>query len=387
MSSLEDRVSIFAVGDVFVDVDDGAAAFRHVREVFKQADIVIGNCEGVYSDKPSAPPTLRHPMTASRRRANCLGSVPFHVMTCANNHIVDGGYEGLAETLETLRSQGIQTTGAGTNIQEAFRPAVIEHKTTRIAFLAIASVFPVGYEAREHRPGLASVRVRTFYSAPDPTFWEPGVRPLISTIPVQEDLDRLKEAICSAREQADIVIVSCHWGNSSLYEIVQDYERRIARLIVDLGADAILCHHHHSLRGMEFYNGAPIFYGLGAFVHHFAHFNPSPAQLAEAREIYGDYAHGPREGYPLYPFHPDARLTGIVVLGIRQRTILEVGFIPAVVLPDGSTQPCEAGSHQATQVNDYFRRLTSTLNSGALICEQRFGGRVLLQITREGAMP
>lgn len=384
MSSPGDRISIFAVGDVFVDVEDGPSAFRHVRGLFEQADVVVGNCEGVYSDRPSTPPTVRHPMTARRERATGLGSIPFHVMTCANNHIVDGGYEGLADTLEALGSQGIETTGAGSNVQEAFRPAVIERNTTRVAFLAIASVFPVGYEARGDRPGLAAIRVRTFYSAPDPTFWEPGVPPVITTIPVQEDLDRLGEAIAAARAQADIVIVSCHWGNSSLYEVVQDYERRTARVVVELGADAVLCHHHHSLRGIEFHRDRPIFYGLGAFVHHFSHFNPSEAHLISSRRIYGDHTHGPREGFPLYPFHPDARLTGIATITAQRDGIVGLGFIPAVVLPDGSTEPCLAGSPQADLVIDYFRRLTSGLGSGVIVTEARHGDWACLDLNNAG---
>jgi poly-gamma-glutamate synthesis protein (capsule biosynthesis protein) len=377
---MDDQVSIFAVGDVFVDIEDGPSAFHHVRELFDQADIVVGNCEGVYSDRPSAPPTVRHAMTAGRSRANGLGAVPFHVMTCANNHILDGGYDGLADTLETLEAQGIATTGAGAGIHEALRPAVIERKAVRIAFLAVSSVFPVGYEARGERPGLAAIRVRTFYSAPDPTFWEPGVPPIITTMPVQEDLDRLGEAILAARTRADIVIVSCHWGNSSLYEVVQDYERRTARIVVDLGADAVLCHHHHSLRGIEFYRGQPIFYGLGAFVHHFSHFNPSEAHLISSRRVYGDHAHGPREGFPLFPFHPDARLTGIATITARRGGIVGLGFIPAVVLPDGCTKPCLADSPQAAQVIGYFRRLTAGLGSSVIITEARRGDRACLEL-------
>lgn len=384
MASPDEVISIFAVGDVFVDIENGASAFRHVGGLFAEADIVVGNCEGVYSDRPSPPPTVRHPMTAPRARAGGLGSVPFHVMTCANNHIIDGGYVGLVDTLDELGCQGIQTTGAGAGIREALRPALIERNGIRVAFLSVASVFPVGYEARGERPGLAAIRIRTFYSAPDPTFWEPGVPPATTTIPMQEDLDRLGEAIAAAGSQADLVIVSCHWGNSSLYEVVQEYERRTARLVVDMGADAVLCHHHHSLRGIEFHEGRPIFYGLGAFVHHFSHYNQSEANLISSRRIYGDHAHGPREGFPLYPFHPDARLTGIATITARKDGIVGLGFVPAVVLPDGSTAPCASGSPQAEQVIDYFRRLTSDLGSDVTVTETTHGDWASLEIRNAG---
>jgi len=362
-------VSIFAVGDVFVDLDDGASAFRHATSLLHDADIVVGNCEGVYSDDPTPAPTTRHGMTTRRARASCLGAVPFHVMTCANNHIVDGGYRGLADTLDVLREQGIATTGAGMDLAAALRPAIVERKGVRVAFFAVASVFPVGYEARDGRPGLAAIRIRTHYSVPDPTFWDPGARPLITTAADADDLVRLGEAIEAARKSAEVVVVACHWGASSQFETLLSYETEIARRIVDLGADAVLCHHHHSLRGIEYRAGCPIFYGIGAFVHHFTHFEPSPKQLAASRAQYGDYAHGPRPGFPLYPFHPDARMTGLATLDLSAGGVVEAGFIPAEILADGSTEPLRAGDARASRIFTYLRRMSDALGPTVISTE------------------
>ena len=113
----------------------------------------FGNCEGVYSDRPAKAPSHKHFSGAPRARGDFLGAVGFDVMSCANNHMIDGGYAGLADTLELLRGQGIQTTGAGADIAEATRPAILERGGMRIAFLGFCSVYPVGYEAREQRPG------------------------------------------------------------------------------------------------------------------------------------------------------------------------------------------------------------------------------------------
>ncbi len=119
------------------------------------ADIVFGNCEGVYSDRPARSPSHKHFMGAPRERGAMLGDVGFDVMTCANNHMVDGGYAGLEDTLELLREQGIAVTGAGADITEATRPAIVERDGLRVAFLGFCSVYPVGYEARADRPGIA----------------------------------------------------------------------------------------------------------------------------------------------------------------------------------------------------------------------------------------
>ncbi len=153
---------------------------------------MFGNCEGVYSDRPAKSPSHKHFMGAPRERGAMLGEVGFDVMTCANNHMVDGGYVGLEDTLELLREQGIAVTGAGKDLAEATRPAIVERHGLRIAFLGFCSVFPVGYEATSSRPGLAPLRVRTFYGDPDPNFWEPGIEPVITTVPVQEDLERYR---------------------------------------------------------------------------------------------------------------------------------------------------------------------------------------------------
>ncbi|HEY7729634.1 MAG TPA: CapA family protein, partial [Gaiellaceae bacterium] len=159
-------VSVLAVGDVFPDVPDARAAFAPLRDLFASADVVFGNCEGVYSDRPQRSPSHKHFMGAPRERGALLGEVGFDVMTCANNHIVDGGYVGLRDTLDLLREQGIATTGAGMDLAEATRPAIVERNGLTIAFLGFCSVYPVGYEARPSRPGLAPLRVRTFYADP-----------------------------------------------------------------------------------------------------------------------------------------------------------------------------------------------------------------------------
>src|SRR5579864_4281556 len=192
------RVSVFSVGDVFPDIPDGRSSFAPLEPLFASADIVFGNCEGVYSDRPSRAPSHKHFCGGPRAHGAFLGEVGFDVMTLANNHMIDGGYEGLADTIELLRSQGIATTGAGENIAQATRPALVERAGMRVAFLGFCSVYPVGYEARESRPGLAPLRVRTYYGNPDPNFWEPGIEPLIETVPFAADLARYRATIAAA---------------------------------------------------------------------------------------------------------------------------------------------------------------------------------------------
>jgi poly-gamma-glutamate capsule biosynthesis protein CapA/YwtB (metallophosphatase superfamily) len=352
-------VSILAVGDVFPDVPDARKAFEPLESVFHAADVVFGNCEGVYSDRPARSPSHKHFMGAARERGASLGEIGFHVMTCANNHVVDGGYGGLEDTLELLREQGIAVTGAGADIAEATRPAILERNGLRMAFLGFCSVYPVGYEARGDRPGIAPLRVRTFYADPDPNFWEPGIEPLVVTEPVPEDLERYRAVIASTRNDADVVVVACHWGYSSWMEELQEYELELARDAVDHGADAVVCHHHHSLRGIELHRSKPIFYGLGALVHHFASFETT-AEVRAAREArYGDRSSmAGDEVFPLFPFRAAARRTGIATLDVSADGSVAAGFIPAMILADGSTEPLRPDDPRAADVTDYVERLS-----------------------------
>jgi poly-gamma-glutamate synthesis protein (capsule biosynthesis protein) len=353
-------VEVMVAGDVYPNVADGVASFRDLREILAAADVVAGNCEGVYSDQPSPAPSHKHMMVSPAQRGAMLGEAGFDVLSLANNHMIDGGYAGLEDTRKLLAGQGIQTMGAGENLAAALRPAIVERGGVAVAFLGFCSVFPVGYEARAGRPGIAAVRVRTHYSDPDPNFWEPGIEPVISTEPFPDDLDRYQQAIAAAREQADVVLVLNHWGYSSRLEIVQDYELQLARAAVDSGADAVLCCHHHSLRGIEFRAGKPIFYGLGTLVHHLTTlYPPSAGELDRRRAAFGALAHIPDPEFPLFPFHPDARQTGLAVLDISAAGIVTAGFVPAVIRQDGSTEPLRPGDQRADDILAYLQRITA----------------------------
>jgi poly-gamma-glutamate capsule biosynthesis protein CapA/YwtB (metallophosphatase superfamily) len=350
-------VRLFGVGDVFPNVEDGRGAFRHLSPMLRKADLVVGNCEGVYSDRAYPVPSHKHPMIAPRARGETLGEVPFHLLSCANNHAMDGGFDGLSDTMELLAAQGIAVTGAGRDLGQATAATILERGGTRIAFLGFCSVFPVGYEARPARPGIAAIRVRTFYSDPDRNFWQPGMPSAIFTEPVQEDLETCARALERASAVADVVVALCHWGQSSWLEDLQDYETRVARYIADHGADIVLCCHHHSLRGVEFRGRRPIFYGLGSLVHHIRIPAMTPEEAARRRGGGANAPAGSAE-FPLFPFHPDARMTGIATFDVAADGALTTGFIPAMILPDGSTEPLSPGDPRAGVVADYLERIT-----------------------------
>ncbi len=351
-----------AVGDVFLNRPDPHRAFDCVSPVLKDVDLLFGNCEGVYTNDPRSVPTASgFRLISGSSNSEALGPAGFHVMSCANNHTVDAGHEGLAATLEALKTQGIQSAGAGGNASEARRPAILTCRGLKVAFLAFTSVYPPGYEARERSAGVAAMRVHTHYFVHPDAFGrvEPGADPQIRTFPFPEDLTVLADTIREAKACADLVIVSFHWGKSTQAGLLTDYEKLYGHAAIDAGCDVVIGHHHHLLRGIELYRGKPIFYGLG----HFAFDMPGleqalgEDQLQRLRNV-GDYAIYPREGYPRLPFHPDSRMTMIGLCCFDGRDLAQVCFVPCLINTENQPVPLTVGEARGEQVVDYVRAVT-----------------------------
>jgi poly-gamma-glutamate synthesis protein (capsule biosynthesis protein) len=191
---MDDRseVSLYAVGDVAVTRDNPESAFTQTGTVLNEPDILFGQLEATLSQKgwPKAEggPQRPHPNVAS-----VLEAAGFDVMSFATNHVMDYGAEGLLDTLNIAAAKGIRLFGAGKDIHEARRPAILERKGVKIAFLGYNSILPQGFWATDDRPGCAPVRVRTFYESIDPH--HPGTPPEVFTFAYKEDVEAMVEDI------------------------------------------------------------------------------------------------------------------------------------------------------------------------------------------------
>jgi capsule synthesis protein PGA_cap len=355
---------ISAVGDVFLERDEPGEAFEHVRDVFAASSLVFANLEGVYAAQWHRAPSAGVPLVADPKFVPHLAEAGIDVVSLANNHSVDGGFQALLETRDRVLAAGMAAAGAGADNADARKPAFLDTDAGRVAVLAYASVFPHGYEARPGWPGLAPMRAATHYEPWETNEWNPGLLPKVTTVPHEGDQRALLADIASAREQADLVIASFHWGDFTRPVVLTDHERRTARLAVDAGADVVLGHHHHLLRGVEHYRGKPIFYGLGHFVFDLPDFENrlardaylgrgDAAEVRASKRRFGEYRIGPREGFPLLPFHADARLTGIATV-TRDGDRLRAQFVPCVLGPDN--KPTPATGAEAQRVADYLQR-------------------------------
>lgn len=178
----------------------------------------------------------------------CLTAAKIDCCVLANNHVLDWDRSGLKETLASLQTAGMKTAGAGLNLAEAIKPAVIE-----IGDNARVLVFAVCTEDSGIRPDWAA------------TDREPGV----ALLPDLSDrtAEWLTERVRGIKGEHDIAVLSIHWGGNWGYGVPQE-QQRFAHKMLDLGAvDVIHGHSSHHPKGIEVYRDKLILYGCGDFLN------------------------------------------------------------------------------------------------------------------------
>jgi poly-gamma-glutamate synthesis protein (capsule biosynthesis protein) len=263
-----------------------------------------------------------------------LISAGFHVVTLAGNHIWDAGVAGIEDTIRWLRDHGIAFTGAGMNIEEARRPALIERGGTRFGFLSYNCVGPRETWASRSRPGCAYVHVITHYELDHAT---PGGPPTIYTWAEPGTLEAMIQDIAALRPYCDVLVVSLHKGIAHTRAKLAAYEHQVSRAAIDAGADIVLGHHAHILKGIEIYKGKPVFHGLCNFVAYLPSLAPRPDEDPQSwarrrRELFG---FEPDPEYPTYPFHPEAKYTMIAKFTVEGGKVTRVGFLPCLMNKQG----------------------------------------------------
>jgi hypothetical protein len=386
---LQDRkIVVHAVGDVFIDRPDPSGAFELVAEVIGDADVVFGNCEAPLIDKDGdgdQVATKGMHFAADARSALGLQEAGFNVMSCANNHICDRGPDALLRTLDILAEHGIATAGAGEDITAARRPAIVSTRDgQRVAVLAYASFFNRADVATVERPGITVVGGETVIEEL-PEFCAPGIAPFVTSTPDAADVAAMVDDIHHARQEADVVLASFHWGDATRPSVLTDHEQVVSRLAIDAGADAVLGHHHHALRGIDVHQGAPIFFGLGNFVW------DTPEGYAEGfsprmkafMKRHGKYGVRPRVGYPRLPFHPEQRMTMIARCRYRNGEIAWFGFLPCILRPDGRVEPLDVVSPEGQKVIDFVRMACDDLQLPVVMEpdeDERVGGITAVRV-------
>lgn len=229
-----------AVGDVdlarsagkLIEKEGPAAPWREWSAFLSSADISFANLECVISTIGQAAPK-RFTFRAPTQAAAGIAAAGLDVLSLANNHALDFGSEALSDTVRRLQEKGLRAVGAGPG-SAAADPVFISCNGVTVAFLA-ASDFP------------GSVASSTTW-----TVSRLGHR-------------LLPARIRAARQRADAVVVSLHWG-VELSSVPTGAQRRWARRLARSGADLILGHGPHVLQGEERIGKALVAYSLGNFV-------------------------------------------------------------------------------------------------------------------------
>ncbi|MFD2415142.1 CapA family protein [Amycolatopsis pigmentata] len=351
---------ILAVGDLILAEPGPDSFFEPSRTVLRTGDLVVGHVEVPHSTTKTQTSTDIPAPAADPAALGALARAGFGAVTLAGNHICDAGPQGLADTVHHARSAGLRTAGAGLTLAEARRPAVCDAGGARIAVLSYNCVGPRESWATSAKPGCAYVHILTHY---EPEGANPGGPPRIYTFAEPDHLSLLAEDIAAARDNADAVIVSFHKGIVHTPAVLAMYEGPLARAAIDAGADAVLGHHAHILRGIEMHRGRPIFHGLGNFVTVTRSLTPAdddnPERQAWARKRRELFGFTPDPGMPFYPFHPESRNTMIASVHLGEDGAVTAGFIPCRIDDHGRPVPrrrLDGGQEIAEYVESISRR-------------------------------
>jgi len=355
---MADPITVHAAGDVSPARDRGEFLLSPTASIMRQADIGFCQLENPFSakklartgtsgyplDKDREPSSWADQLPCSPADAAALVNAGFKVCSFASNRCFRMGQEGFLDTLEILKGKNIHVIGAGRNIAEARKPAILDCKGTKIAFLGYNSVVAPRSEAQLDKPGCVPVRVSTSYEQVD---WQPGTPPRIITVAHKDDLSAMIEDIHNAKQQADLVFVSIHWGVHLIPAVIAMYQYEVGHAAIDAGADLILGHHPHMLKGIEVYRGKTIFFSIGnfAFESWTGHTSPEGKALYRVK---------PDPDYPTYLFTPECRQTMLVKIVINNKKIERASFLPGMINKEGQTELVPRADKRSDEIYEYM---------------------------------
>lgn len=305
-----------SINDTFLPPNDGTDILKEVAPILSKADIAFGNLEGPMLEGGT---TTKCPLTSTRcfafrvptRYGKLLKDAGFDVLSLANNHAGDFGDYGRESTRKTLDALGIKYAGSD---KAQFTTAIVESKGKRIAFIGFA-----------HN----------------------------SLVPNVNDLAFARQLVTEANKKADLVVVSFHGGAEGTDQQHVPNKTEIfagevrgnlplfARTVIDAGADLVLGHGPHVMRGMEIYKDRLICYSMGNFATYGMFTLKAETALTAIFEIKiaadGKFVSGklyagkqPGKGGPVLD------LTGEAIRKVRELSVVDFGANAPKIADDGT---------------------------------------------------
>lgn len=246
-------ISLAFTGDVMLgrtvnqvlDKNDFSFVWGNTLPVLKKADLRIINLECVISNK-GKPVQKVFNYRAHPDAIKVLKKAEIDYVSLANNHTLDYGKEAFFQMLEFLKKANIKYSGAGKNIEEAVKPAVISAKGMKFAIISFSDN-ESSWEATATEPGIFYVPLEL----------------------KEKYLEMLSKLIKQAKGEADIVIAAAHMGwhyRTRPERIFIDF----AHKIIELGADIYWSHSNHIPQGIEIYKNKAILHNTGDFIDDYA---------------------------------------------------------------------------------------------------------------------
>ncbi len=355
-------LTLLAVGDIICDTSKPIEPlFKYAAPVLKSGDVVVGQGEIFFTSRGiDTFVDLRYPAKPARMESmRALPYAGFNVITLASNHAWDSGAPGVEDTINGLKNYGIAYTGAGMNFDEARRPAIIERGGVKFGFLAYNCVGPQGSWATAQKPGCAYVNVVASYEA---NFV--GSVPRVYSFALPESLKIMTNDIRNLRPLCDVLVVALHKGIGFIPANLADYEQQVSYAALDAGADMILGHHAHILKGIELYKGKPIFHNLGHFIKILDHglgndMSPEDAHkfmIEFQKQNGGPFFFGPNATETPFP-SPESDMTIIAKCVFEGSKLSRVSYIPCWI---NKQEVLEVLKHdeRGQQVFDYVKNVT-----------------------------
>src|SRR5436190_6221544 len=221
-------------GDALPELKRAKLDFRIIN-----LETVITSAETPWPDK--AIHYRMHP-----QNVGCLSAARIDACALANNHLLDWGYDGLSETLQTLNAAGIAYSGAGNDADEAMQPAVLatagRNRMLLFSFGSMTSGIPREWKATSISPG----------------------------VNLLDDLSETTAArVCDQmrahQQPGDLIVASIHWGSNWGYEIPRE-QVVFARRLIEQDIAIVHGHSSHHVKAIEVFRGRLILYGCGDFL-------------------------------------------------------------------------------------------------------------------------
>jgi poly-gamma-glutamate capsule biosynthesis protein CapA/YwtB (metallophosphatase superfamily) len=342
-ATIRDGFTFAAVGDLLGPQRTYYALrrseFEPVADILQRANVAFANLEGsildltTFQGYPAAQNGGGNPVAAPQV-AEDLRAMGIDVLSRANNHAGDWGAEGIFETTRWLDKARLVHAGSGRTRAAARMPAYLETASGRVALVAAASTFTpnsmAGPAAGEvlGRPGISVLRTRRVLLVTEEEMRtvravakrhgsrvQPDGRELslfgelyrVSTEPgLTYEMNRfdhyeILQSVRAAKQTSDLTVFSIH-AHESLSGEGDDarpatFQPALFHDVIDAGADIVVVHGPHILRGIEIYKGRPIFYGLASLFFALEHGRAAAPETFEgmgldARSVtYSEYLH------------------------------------------------------------------------------------------------